>query len=148
MFYWVLIKPMWEHTEHKSSIFKPFSEAYPGPLQTSIVVDVEQVNVSQTEASPGTLQTSKMESFAIIHIICIDSYHCKALHFRCLQGSWRRLCPANVYLFKVNNRTTRKRCEIYFKVNNKNTRTTSDVAMVFLLLTLNIFYTFMQCLCC
>ena len=72
MFYWVLIKPMWEHTEHKSSIFKPFSEAYPGPLQTSIVVDVEQVNVSWTEASPGTLQTSKMESFAIIYIICID----------------------------------------------------------------------------
>ena len=47
--------------------------------------------------------------------------------------------PANVYLFKFNNRNTRKRCEIrskltiktperrqnMFKVNKKNTRTTS-----------------------
>ena len=40
---------------------------------------------------------------------------------------------ANIYWFKVNNRNTRKRCEIckwniqseMFKVNNKNTRTTS-----------------------
>ena len=47
--------------------------------------------------------------------------------------------PANIYLFKVNNRNTRKRCEI-FKVNNKNTKTT--VVLVFLLLTLNIFQPF------
>ena len=47
--------------------------------------------------------------------------------------------PANIYLFKVNNRNTRKRCKI-FKVNNKNTKTT--VVLVFLLLTLNIFHTF------
>ena len=47
--------------------------------------------------------------------------------------------PANVYLFKFNNRNTRKRCEIrskltiktperrqnMFKANKKNTRTTS-----------------------
>ena len=50
---------------------------------------------------------------------------------------------ANIYLFKVNNRNTRKRCEICSKVNNKNTRTTSynlnifpHVFLVFLLLTL------------
>ena len=42
---------MWEHTEHKSSVFKPFSEAYPGPLKTS-----------------------KMRSFSIIYITYIIIY--------------------------------------------------------------------------
>ena len=37
--------------------------------------------------------------------------------------------PANIYLFKFNNKKTRKRCEI-------------DVFLVFLLLSLNIFHTF------
>ena len=31
----------------------------------------------------------------------------------------------NIYLFKVDNRNTRKSCEIMFKVSNKDTRTTS-----------------------
>ena len=35
---------------------------------------------------------------------------------------WINLYPANIYLFKVNNRNTRKRCEM--KVNNENTGTT------------------------
>ena len=35
--------------------------------------------------------------------------------------------PANIYLFKVNNRTPKKMCNM-FKVNNKNT----DVFLVFL----------------
>ena len=34
--------------------------------------------------------------------------------------------PANISLFTINNRNSRKRCEIcLFKVNNKNTRATS-----------------------
>ena len=60
--------------------------------------------------------------------------------------------PTDIYLFKVNNRKTRKRCDIYFKVNNKNTRTMSlrsfscflinfehisYLFLVFLLLSLN-----------
>ena len=32
---------------------------------------------------------------------------------------------ANIYLFKVNNRNTRKKCEISSKLTTKNTRTTS-----------------------
>ena len=36
-----------------------------------------------------------------------------------------RTIPANIYLFKVNNRDTRKRCENMFKVNNIYIRTTS-----------------------
>ena len=36
----------------------------------------------------------------------------------------KQFLPANIYLFKVNNKNTRKSCE-KFKVNNKNTRTTS-----------------------
>ena len=36
-----------------------------------------------------------------------------------------RLVPVNIYLFKVNNKNTRKRYENMFKINNKDTRTTS-----------------------
>ena len=36
-----------------------------------------------------------------------------------------RLAPVNIYLFRVNNKNTRKRYENLFKVNNKDTRTTS-----------------------
>ena len=73
----------------------------------------------------------------------------------------RKTFPANIYLFKVNNRNTRKKGEIY-SVKNKNTRMallipvkTSEnlwfsdvframkrVILVFLLLTLNIFHNF------
>ena len=38
---------------------------------------------------------------------------------------------ANIYLLKVNNRHTRKRCKICSKVNNKNTRTMSLMLPVF-----------------
>ena len=31
--------------------------------------------------------------------------------------------PANIYLFKVNNRNRRKKCEICSKLTNKGTRT-------------------------
>ena len=47
--------------------------------------------------------------------------------------------PANIYLFKVNNRNTRKRCEIYSKLD------VNDVAEMLLLLTLKIIYVFFQC---
>ena len=39
--------------------------------------------------------------------------------------------PASVYLFKVSNRNTGIRCEL-FKVNNKDTRTTSSALFVLL----------------
>ena len=65
--------------------------------------------------------------------------------------------PTNIYLLKVKNRNTRKRCEIC-SVNNIHTRTTSDVVLVcilltehilqFLSLTLNIFHTFFHCFYC
>ena len=48
-------------------------------------------------------------------------------------------------MFKVNNRNTRKWCEICSKLTIKNTRTTSMTSFwCFLLLTLNIFPTFFQ----
>ena len=43
--------------------------------------------------------------------------------------------PTNICLFKINNRNTKKRCEIYSKLTIK----TPDVVLVFLLLTLNVF---------
>ena len=36
--------------------------------------------------------------------------------------------PAGIYMFKVNNRNTRRRCKICFKVNNKDTRTSPLVS--------------------
>ena len=50
--------------------------------------------------------------------------------------------PANIYLFKLNNRNTRKRCEICSKLTIKTPDDVIDVVLVFLLLTLNIFHTF------
>ena len=43
--------------------------------------------------------------------------------------------PSNIYLFQ-------KKAQNMFKFNNKDTKTTSDVVLVSLLLTLNMFYTF------
>ena len=47
--------------------------------------------------------------------------------------------PANIYFFKVNNRSIRNRCEL----NIKDSRTTSITSLVSLLLTLNIYRTFL-----
>ena len=49
--------------------------------------------------------------------------------------------PANIYLFKVNNRNTKKRCELCSKLT-MNTLERLHVILVFLLLTLNIFTPF------
>ena len=49
--------------------------------------------------------------------------------------SLQSLRKNNIYLFKVNNRNTWKRCEICLKLTIK----IIDVVLVFLLLTLNIF---------
>ena len=49
--------------------------------------------------------------------------------------------PDGIYLFKVNNRNTRTRCEICSKLTiNTPERRHGDV-LVYLLLTLNIFHT-------
>ena len=58
--------------------------------------------------------------------------------------------PANIYLFKVNNRHTRRRCKKMFKVNNKDTRALSMTSFLcFYLLPLNtLFHTFFQCFFC
>ena len=32
---------------------------------------------------------------------------------------WQRVIPANIYLFKINNRNTRKRCEMFSKLTRK-----------------------------
>ena len=50
--------------------------------------------------------------------------------------------PANIYMFKLNHRNTRKKCEICSKLTIKYQNDVSDVVLIFLLLTFNIFYTF------
>ena len=57
--------------------------------------------------------------------------------------NWSRN-PANIYLFQVNNRNIRKRCEICLKLTIK----TPDIVLVVLLSTLNIFHTFFRCFYC
>ena len=51
----------------------------------------------------------------------------------------KKVIPANIYLFEVNNRNTRKRCETCSKLTKNDV---IDVILVFLLLTLIIFQTF------
>ena len=46
------------------------------------------------------------------------------------------------YLYKVNDRSTGKRCEICSKLTIKHQNEVNDVVLVFLLLTLNTFHTF------
>ena len=50
--------------------------------------------------------------------------------------------PVYIYLFKVNNRNTRKRCVIRSQLTIKTPDTVSDAVLLFLLLTLNIFHIF------
>ena len=45
------------------------------------------------------------------------------------------LIPANIYLFKVDNRYNRKRCEICSKLTKKHQNDVNDVVLVFLSLT-------------
>ena len=54
----------------------------------------------------------------------------------------RFILPANIYLFKVNNKSTRKRCEIFSKLTIKTPEWRQRLVLVFLLLTLKIFHTF------
>ena len=69
-----------------------------------------------------------------------------------INATWEGLYPANIYLFKVNNRSTGKRCEIYSKLAIKaperrhfcrsgvfivNFELVSHLPPVVLLLTLN-----------
>ena len=55
---------------------------------------------------------------------------------------------ANIYSFKFNNRSIRKRCEICSKLTIKHQNNVNDAVLVFLLLTLNIFHTFLYCFFC
>ena len=73
----------------------------------------------------------------------IDS-HCKSINpltgFRVsgiLARNVLRSSPANIYLFKVNDRNTRKRCEISSKLTIE---IPDDVVLLLSLLTLNIFH--------
>ena len=46
---------------------------------------------------------------------------------------------ANIYLFKVTNKNTRKRCEIYSKLTIKTPVNVIDIILVLIKLTLNKF---------
>ena len=65
-------------------------------------------------------QIFRLPIIIAIHICEISTLKYGALPF------WSTLLfPVGIYMFKVNNRNTRKRCETCTKVTKKNTRTTS-----------------------
>ena len=55
--------------------------------------------------------------------------------------------PANIYLFRGNNRKTKRRCEICFKLT-RNIPDLINVVLMFLLLILDIIHTFFWCIYC
>ena len=55
------------------------------------------------------------------------------------RGELHSYYPADIYLLKVNNRSTRTRCKICSKLTHQNG--VNSVVLMSLLLTLNIFYT-------
>ena len=55
-------------------------------------------------------------------------------------------CPAIIYLFQANIRNTRKRCEICLKLTIKTPERRHKVVLVFLLLTIDVFQTFLGAL--
>ena len=54
----------------------------------------------------------------------------------------------DIYLFKVNSENTKAMYEIYLKLTIKTKNDINDVVVVFLLLTLNKFRTFLWCFHC
>ena len=62
-------------------------------------------------------------------------------HWWVKQERNQRIFPANIYLFNVNNRNTRKRCEICSKLTIK-TPERRQWRLMFSLLTLNMFHIF------
>ena len=57
---------------------------------------------------------------------------------RLCNNLWKTEYLTNIYLFKINNRSTRKKRDYMFK----DTVEVNDIVLVSLLLTLNIFQTF------
>ena len=77
-----------------------------------------------------------------------NSYSWQTQHFLCFELSgifpwaWNGH-SANIYLFKVNNRNTRKRCEICLKLIKQTPAQPHLPLQLILLVTLNIFNTFL-----
>ena len=81
----------------------------------------------------------KYDSRCVILSIIIQNL----LNFHILLFQARTLnFPANIYSFKVNNRNTRKRCEICSKLTTKTPERRQWRCSGVFLLTLNIFLTF------
>ena len=73
----------------------------------------------------------------------LDKYCGLDKFFRMSQFSiYKMEISANIYLFKVNDRNTIKKCEICSKLTIKKTEWRQWRLLVFLLLTLKIFQTF------
>ena len=77
-----------------------------------------------------------------MQLLLHDQHFCKQFHQNHCTAIALSLfvIPANIYLSKVSNRNTRKRCSN--KVNSRHQNNVNDVVMMSILLTLNIFTAF------
>ena len=74
----------------------------------------------------------EMKTYFLMHIRPFD-----------VISNYSKTNPLGLYMFKVDNKNTRTRCETYLKLKlkNKNNRTAlSNGVLMSLLLSLNIFY--------
>ena len=110
------------------------------------------VPVTLKQLTTSLITTAKLS----ILDVCGGFSLCLCLHSSFLQHVWRfkRYCPAGIHLFKISNRNTKARCEIWSKLTIKtqeqrhwcrssifivNFKHISRLALMFLLLTLNIY---------
>ena len=85
-------------------------------------------------------------------VIYLEIYMQKLAAQNCTKSSKGKFInPPNIYLFKVNDRNTRKRCKICSKFKEQHQAISLqrlEAFLVFLLLTLNLFNTFFWCFYC
>ena len=85
-------------------------------------------------------------SFQSCYLASFKKSACERVNFFLNNKSY--LIQADIYLLKVSNRITRKRCEICLKSSIKTPGQRHDFVLVSLFLTLNIIHTLFQCFYC
>ena len=118
------------HSTSLKDLRKTLLKFYTG---SNPALGVQEVCDNENLRKLSWLETSQ-KNFVIIIIINIIIITCSTYIYIYIKTTdpiflinqifWPHNYPANIYLFKINDRNTRKRCNM-FKVNNKNNRMTS-----------------------
>ena len=89
------------------------------------------------------------ESIALLTFKCYQTCSKMERNIHAVSGNlFLSIFPAGIYLLKVNNRKTRKRCDLCSKLTIKTPEDAIGIVLVSLLLTLNIFHTLFWCFYC